>query len=107
MATKNADSRCSLTSIKWGFSPGACVLDITVKADVWTIDLTAAAHIHGKPKNPHRTLMMQIITMSRCKPLPFFSLRSALPIINLEQIKDSYNYEIKKIKISCYRKNTL
>lgn len=82
--TNRAESLCSLTSIRWGFSPGACVRDITVKAEVWTMDLTAAAQSHGNPKNPQMMLVTQIMTMSKCRPVPFFSLRSGLLMISLQ-----------------------
>lgn len=82
--TIRAEIRCSFTSIKCGFSPGAWVLDITVNADTWAIDRTVAAQIHGRPKNPQMLLMQHIITMSKWKPPPFFILRSFLSMINLE-----------------------
>lgn len=104
--TKRADTLCSFTSIRWGFSPGAWVLDITVSADVWTMDLTAAAHSQGKPKNPHNMFIIQTMTISRWIPQPFLSLRSALPMINLEIIKqkgwsiDSLPWEMKYYQLS-------
>ena len=45
--TAKADSLWSLTSTTLAFSPGACVVDITVKAETWATALTVAAHSHG------------------------------------------------------------
>jgi hypothetical protein len=73
------------TSMMWGFSPGACVRDITVTAETCAMDRTVAAHCHGAPSSPQPTFAMQTITMSRWKPDPFFSLRSFLLTINLEE----------------------
>lgn len=86
-ATVRLLRRCSFTSTTWGFSPGACVLDITVTAETWATDLTVAAQIHGVPKKPHPTLIRHISTMSRWKPDPLRSLRSFLSIINLLKLK--------------------
>lgn len=71
------------TSMMWGFSPGACVRDMTVTAETCAIDRTVAAHSQGAPSSPQPTFAMQTITISRWKPDPFFSLRSFLSMINL------------------------
>lgn len=85
--TTRAESLCSLTSIRWGFSPGAWVRDITVKAEVWTMDLTAAAQSQGNPKKPQMMFVTQTMTISKCRPVPFLSLRSGLLMISLPEKK--------------------
>ena len=82
--TTTPDTRCSFTSMMCGLSPGACVLDMMVTEETCAIERTVAAQIHGAPKNPLPTFIMHRMTMSRWNPLPFFSLRSFLSIINLE-----------------------
>lgn len=67
----------------WGFWPGAWVRLITVNDDTWATDLTVAALIHGAPITPHIRLMKFTRTISKWKPLPFWSLRSFLAIISL------------------------
>lgn len=83
MATVRALTRCSFTSTRCGFSPGAWVRDITVTADTCATERTVAAQIHGVPRKPQPTLSKQTSTMSRWKPEPLRSLRSFLSIISL------------------------
>ena len=45
--TAKADNLWSFTSTTLAFSPGAWVVDITVKAETWATALTVAAHSQG------------------------------------------------------------
>lgn len=70
------------TSMIWGLSPGAWVLDMTVTAETCAIDRTVAAHIQGAPMKPQPMFNTHKITMSKWKPEPFFNFRSFLSIIS-------------------------
>lgn len=74
-----------LTSTICGASPGACVLDMTVKAATWVTERTVAAQCQGAPMTPQTALRIQITTMSIWKPEPFFKFLSGLSMINLEK----------------------
>ena len=55
-----------------GASPGAWVVDMTVRAETCATPLTVAAQIHGPPNIAPNVLMKHKSTMSQCKPPPFF-----------------------------------
>ena len=61
-----------LTSTMCGASPGAWVVDMTVRAETCATPLTVAAQIHGPPNMAPNVLMKHKSTMSQCKPPPFF-----------------------------------
>lgn len=83
IATVRPLTLCSFTSMRWGFSPGAWVLDMTVTAETWATDRTVAAHIHGAPINPQPTFVRHISTISKWKPEPFFNFLSFLSMMSL------------------------
>ena len=63
-----------LTSTNFGDSPGACVVDITVKADKCAMARTVAAQIHGPPTKAPGTFRIDNRTTSQWSPLPFLHL---------------------------------
>ena len=69
--TSEAESRWSLTSTTWGASPGARVVDITVRAETCETARTVAAQIQGPPKMLPAKLMTLSRTMS-CEEVDSF-----------------------------------
>ena len=69
-----------------GASPGAWVVDMTVRAETCATPLTVAAQIHGPPNIAPNVLMKHKSTMSQCKPPPFFFVFSNM--ISLQNKKN-------------------
>ena len=68
-----------------GASPGAWVVDMTVRAETCATPLTVAAQIHGPPNIAPNVLMKHKSTMSQCKPPPFFFVFSNMISLQIEK----------------------
>ena len=71
-------TRCSITLTTCARSPGACVVDMTVRAFLCDTDLTGAAQIHGRPMNEHSPHTKPTTNKSKLYPAPLRRLFSFL-----------------------------
>ena len=72
-----------------GASPGAWVVDMTVRAETCATPLTVAAQIHGPPNIAPNVLMKHKSTMSQCKPPPFFFVFSNMISLQNQKKQES------------------